>query len=345
MIPLQPFLPWKISITILHGLAILTAFLRFEYRRRTRRLWWDDHAALVPAIIEFLNIAVFWIRIRHFDAEDDILLRQLKIDLSYINSACFATIIWWPRISMALAIVRITPHWSKLHRITLCVTFLFILNWIALGLAFIITCVVHSLWTHANSDILVCGPAYYVTPASVTTDIVGDTILVILPLHHLWRLRLRRSQRRLILMVFSTSLLTLITAVVVVIFSYASVLRGPGGLFVWLMVTQIEEAISVIASNLTVLISWGYRVFMGDANMDTETEKYITPHWSRPLASLPPIHVLSELSATLSEANDAPSTSDTRCLSHTTHDDDRQPQGSNSKIADQPDDDMEDQKV
>ncbi|KAF8982898.1 hypothetical protein BDQ17DRAFT_1437670 [Cyathus striatus] len=48
-IPPQSFLPWKISITILHVTAAATACLRIDYRRRTRRLWWDDYAASVPA--------------------------------------------------------------------------------------------------------------------------------------------------------------------------------------------------------------------------------------------------------------------------------------------------------
>ena len=83
MIHAQQYLPWKgtfktmqcngsprltvteVCISILHGIAIISTCLRVEHRRRARRLWWDDYATIIPAVVEVLNVAVLWLRFTH----------------------------------------------------------------------------------------------------------------------------------------------------------------------------------------------------------------------------------------------------------------------------------------
>ncbi|KAF8992184.1 hypothetical protein BDQ17DRAFT_1432598 [Cyathus striatus] len=302
-IPLQSYLPWKISVTILHVTAVATACLRINYRRRTRRLWWDDYAASVPAFTECFNAAFLWIRLRHFSDEEDALLREMKVTLSFLNSGLFATTIWWSRISMALAIVRISPEWSKSRIITLFATSAFIFNWITLVVSFTVVCALRSSWQHSHADVLICGPATMITIASIAMDIIGDVYLAALPLYRLWRLRLPLAQRRLIRLVFSTSLLTLPPVLLVLVWSYGGIIRGPGFGLVWIMLLQMEEAISVIANNLTVLIAWCYKSYSGDIDVDAESNKYVNPHWttSSPLV-LPSVIVIEPFMATFNHA-------------------------------------------
>ncbi|TFK35204.1 hypothetical protein BDQ12DRAFT_568986, partial [Crucibulum laeve] len=257
MIPAQPYLPWKVSISILHLIAALSSVFRVEYRRRTRRLWWDDYASIVPAIFACFTIAIIWLRLRRFDDSEH--SQRLKVALSFMNQTCFGFTIWWSRISLALAVVRITPVWSKTRPWVIGFTCAFILNFVALVLGMTVTCAVNTAWQHVKSDILVCGPSYGVTLASVIIDIICDLLLVAFPLYRLWCIKLQPAQRRLVLLVFSTSFLTLIAVVALAIVSYGKVFKGPGALLVWVMTVKIEEAISVIACNLPVLVSWGYR--------------------------------------------------------------------------------------
>ncbi|TFK35205.1 hypothetical protein BDQ12DRAFT_668704 [Crucibulum laeve] len=221
---LRPYLPWK----------ALSSALRVEYRRRTRRLWWDDYASIVPAVFECFTIANIWLRLRrHDDSERS---QHFKAAYSYMNSAFFCSIIWWSRISLALAVVRITPVWSKTRP--------------------------------------------------------------------LWYIKLQPAQRRLVLLVFSTSVLTLAAAVAVAIASYGKIFKGPGALLVWLMTTNIEESISVVACNLPVLVSWGYRVYSRDD--EDSSGDHITPHWSRaaPGGLSTPTFVLTDLSGSRSQISE-----------------------------------------
>lgn len=52
----------------------------------------------------------------------------------------------------------------------------------------------------------------------ITADFLADTLLVILPLLLLWKITLPKQQRRLILILFSASILTLVVSVVHAVF-------------------------------------------------------------------------------------------------------------------------------
>ncbi|KAF9002142.1 hypothetical protein BDQ17DRAFT_550380 [Cyathus striatus] len=278
-IPPQPYLPWKMAVTIIHVIAIAAACLRIAYRYRSRRMWWDDYAAAPPVLAECLNIIVLWARVQHFSHVDG-WDRDIKVHLTFLNLASMGATVWWSRISMALAIMRITPEWSKSRTITLYVTCAFILNWIALLTTFAVMCSQHTSWQYAKTDILLCKPAFMASAANMTTDIAGDIFLAALPLYRLWRLRLPLAQRRLVRLVFSTSLIPLMGAIFLLALTYSEVINGPGSLIVWTMVVHIEGAISVIANHLTVLISWGYKACVKETDIDTESNQYVTPHWT-----------------------------------------------------------------
>ncbi|TFK32523.1 hypothetical protein BDQ12DRAFT_500578 [Crucibulum laeve] len=123
-------------------------------------------------------------------------------------------------------------------------------------------------------------------------------------MYRLWYIKLRPAQRRLVFLVFSTSLLTLVAVGAVAVVSYGKVVKGPEASLVWLMTMNIEEAISVIACNLPVLVFWGYRTFLSDD--DDPSGDHITPHWSRvaPGGVSTPAFSLSALSSGRSQISD-----------------------------------------
>ncbi|TFK35215.1 hypothetical protein BDQ12DRAFT_737664 [Crucibulum laeve] len=277
MIPVQPYLPWKVSVSILHLIAALSTVLRVEYRRRTRRLWWDDYASIVSAIFGCFSVAIIWFRLGHFDDSEH--SHILKVSFAYMSQTCYGFTIWWSRISLALAVVRITPTWSKTRPWVIGFTCAFILIFVALVLGMTITCATNTAWQHVKGDIFICGPSYGVTLISVIIDIMCDLLLVGFPLYRLWYIKLQLAQHRLVLLVFSTSLLNLIAVMALAVVSYGKVFKGPGALLVWVMTVIIEEAVSVIACNLPVLFLWGYRTFSSDD--DEPLGDHVTPHWSR----------------------------------------------------------------
>ncbi|KAF4621466.1 hypothetical protein D9613_001226 [Agrocybe pediades] len=251
MIPTQPYMPWKVSMTVLHVVSILSTYLRIACRRKDRRLWWDDYAAIPPACINIINVVVLWLRLRYGQQP-----KQYRILYSYLSSFCFSSIIWWSRISLALAVVRITPVFSRARGVSLWMTGAFIIIWLSLLTTMITRCVTSTDWQKSPSTVLICGPGYWVTVASLSCDVIGDIFLVTIPLYQLWSINLPSEDRLRVRLVFSTSLFTLISAVGLCIFSYGGVAKGPGRLIVWLMVCHIEEAVSLIVCNLLVLVCW-----------------------------------------------------------------------------------------
>lgn len=56
---------------------------------------------------------------------------------------------------------------------------------------------------------------------------MGDTVLVLFPLAFLWKIRLPRRERVLVLAVFSSSILTLLSALIFTIMAFSGIDLGP----------------------------------------------------------------------------------------------------------------------
>lgn len=52
-------------MTVLQLTAVGSTAFRLYYGHKIRRLWWDDYAAIVPLVAEFIYIPVLWMRIVH----------------------------------------------------------------------------------------------------------------------------------------------------------------------------------------------------------------------------------------------------------------------------------------
>ncbi|KAF9473701.1 hypothetical protein BDN70DRAFT_925034 [Pholiota conissans] len=265
-------------MTVLHVATILTTCLRLEHRRRIRRLWWDDYAVIIPALTQLLNIAVLWIRITHKPASMD-----RKVMLSYASAFIFSTITWWSRMSLALTVLRIIPSWSKSRPFAIAMVISFAIFWVTLFTAIIGACATHTSWQYSKAEILICGPASKVAIVSTVLDIVGDIGLIAIPLHQLWCIKRHASEWRLVRLVFSSSVLTLVASIALCVVSYGGLITGPGGLIVWIMSCQVAEAVSIITSNLLVLICWFHKQFPGNDERDSIEvgDIHFTPHWSR----------------------------------------------------------------
>ncbi|KAF9554190.1 hypothetical protein CPC08DRAFT_615074, partial [Agrocybe pediades] len=250
-----------VSMTVLHVVSILSTCLRIACRRKDRRLWWDDYAAIPPACINIINVVVLWLRLRYSPREPP---RQNHSVIELIITEFRTETVPWSRISLALAVVRITPIFSRARGVSIWMTGAFIIIWLSLLTTMITRCVTSTDWQRSPSAVLICGPGYWVTVASlscrfdssfhvselnfsVVGDVIGDIFLVTIPLYQLWSINLPSEDRLRVRLVFSTSLFTLISAVGLCIFSYGGVAKGPG---------RLIEAVSLIVCNLLVLVCW-----------------------------------------------------------------------------------------
>ncbi|TFK30975.1 hypothetical protein BDQ12DRAFT_730100 [Crucibulum laeve] len=81
----------------------------------------------------------------------------------------------------------------------------------------------------------------YVTFLFSTANLASDMILVGFPLYRLWYIKLRPAQRRLVLFVFSTSVLSLFGELTVTTIAYGKLFNGPGAMLVWGMTSSIKR--------------------------------------------------------------------------------------------------------
>jgi len=174
------------------------------------------------------------------------------------------------RISLLLSVARIFPSGNPVKRNC----YLFSLLFLLLG----ITCMVaNTLLCRGNQTL----PFYRMRPRCVVTpdgqypngiitvscesqirflqstlihhlvDVFAESILVVYPLYVLWKAKLSKGPRCLILAAFCASVLTLISAVIYLIFSSVGINLGPSSPLLNTAASQIEVRTRLLPSRLS----------------------------------------------------------------------------------------------
>ncbi len=64
----------------------------------------------------------------------------------------------WSKISLALAVLRVIPNWSRIRPFAIAMPVIFLVFWAALLTTMITTCAIHTQWQSSKAQILICGP-------------------------------------------------------------------------------------------------------------------------------------------------------------------------------------------
>ena len=159
-----------------------------------------------------------------------------------MSGGLMTTLLRSSRMSMALSIYRITPPMAKFYRVSQFAVALFGIMWVGLLIQKLVHCVSDRSWEktfepqchnglaigvaelcsmlqttlvlYQTSDIFVC-----------TADLIADSLLVFLPIGLLWKLSASHNKYRLLMAIFSASILTTIVSIVHAVF-----LLGPAGI-------------------------------------------------------------------------------------------------------------------
>ncbi|TFK39316.1 hypothetical protein BDQ12DRAFT_76913 [Crucibulum laeve] len=266
-IPAQSYTAWKTGITVLHCIAISTSFLRVWQRRRSNGMWWDDWTAIPATIMSGINVAVVWLLFIETQPDE---YATRKAILYYVLGFSFFSLIWLTRISLALGIARIFPAWGTPRRYALGLALCFAIIWVGV-LTWLTTtgCVddktgpgQHTGKAFFNCDL----DRYSLTVTNLVADVIADILLIASPFYMLWRVRLPTNQRRLVLTLFSASILTLASVILFAGLTFSPLMQGPGAPIVQAMVAQIESALSLIVCNLLVVVTFFYKNFHKDGN-------------------------------------------------------------------------------
>ncbi|EGO21195.1 hypothetical protein SERLADRAFT_476072, partial [Serpula lacrymans var. lacrymans S7.9] len=241
----------RILVTVFHACAIMTTTFRLWYRVRKRRFWWDDGLAAIALLSLCISLVCVWI-ITDGQVSPSGESKMLHITADWGVVTTFTTCLWFARMSIMVSIVRLAPPALRIRYLALCSSVLFALMWVALLVQKLYLCGHNIDWY--DSSTAQCRLASSVAILQVVTDVVSDALLVALPIRLLRNVNLPKNQRKLILSVFSSSVLITLVCVIHIIF----VIKPAVSLQT--ITGQLEIALSLIICNLLVIVTYLYGV-------------------------------------------------------------------------------------
>ncbi|KAF9233063.1 hypothetical protein BU15DRAFT_66922 [Melanogaster broomeanus] len=202
------------------------------------------------------------------DIHDHIHLPRYVGTRSLLLQRCYLTRYRAGRMSILFSIIRIIHGSPRLKKFTyLCVAF-FAACWIILIVEKVWQCATDRSWEHVpvSSGKPYCSLNTQISVFQFTTDCVGVLILVVLPLRMLWRVKLPRRQRRMILSIFASS----------IVMAFGALFHTLGQVLDIYIVTisgiNAEITGTLLVCNLLVVVTYTYRFLLGDSTSSSSTE-------------------------------------------------------------------------
>ncbi|PCH44855.1 hypothetical protein WOLCODRAFT_139288 [Wolfiporia cocos MD-104 SS10] len=237
----------RILATTCGCVAICATVLRLYYRWSRQHLGLDDAWAAFSLLFVFFLIAGAWLRSAD-DATD-----EHRITGYYMLETSFTCVIWSARMSILFSIMRIIPYLMTLRRYAYASMVLFLAMWLVMLVQKTYVCQHDSAWKHKQGAQCVLGKS--VGAVELSTDITADCILVALPIRLLWDISISESRRKLLITIFSASMITSIVSIIHASFELGPDRDGEG------IAAHIEADTSLVICNLAVLVTWAVRAF------------------------------------------------------------------------------------
>ncbi|KAL0953249.1 hypothetical protein HGRIS_004501 [Hohenbuehelia grisea] len=230
----------KTTALVVPTIAYVITIFRLYERIRTRNFGTDDAFALLSTLMMLVFVIGMFL---HVDRK---IPGPAANGLDYVLTEFFSGIVWTARLSILFSIVRIaTSRTLKRWLYGLAATFM--LCWIVLFAQDFWNCEPQPGWKDSEEHQCVTGPN--VALAQLITDVYADTMLIAFPTKMLWNLKVSRSQRLRLFLVFSSSCIT--TAVSLV---HAYYTMRVGGLKE-ITVAIVEDAVSIMVCNTAVVVT------------------------------------------------------------------------------------------
>jgi len=196
----------------------------------------------------------------------------------------YYTVIWLSRISLSLSLARIFPPRHNCRRFAFCLTVFFSSLYTSCILLSIFTCWnLPGLWYLIPQEQCTLRRkwALYSSFTLVALEFVTDILLVVSPLVMLWKVKLPQSQRRLILALFCSSILSLLASVTFFMSWMLSSRIGASSYAIFGIVANLQVAISLLVCNLLVVTMFFYRIIRKEGlpipNHTTTTSSHPSP--------------------------------------------------------------------
>ncbi|EIN03555.1 hypothetical protein PUNSTDRAFT_128715 [Punctularia strigosozonata HHB-11173 SS5] len=251
-----PLVQLKISNGVCAGIAICTTCTRLWMRRG--RYWWDDGFALFSMVFQLLQIGAVFLHV----PDPSVFSRTTNVAAYYIMAATFYCIIWMARLSILFSIIRIDSNQRRTH----------ILRWTAglFGLVLVVM-ICQLFWvceplggTWKNERSPQCPLDQQVAICQLVTDILSDTLLLVVPLRLLSAMSADDSTRRRLMFIFSTSIVTTVVSLV-----HAALIFEDAGIKV-VIAAMVENGVSLMVCNVPVLATAFIRAMGRHDSSDTD---------------------------------------------------------------------------
>ncbi|KZT10244.1 uncharacterized protein LAESUDRAFT_644408 [Laetiporus sulphureus 93-53] len=228
--------------TVCAAAAMCTTSLRLWYRYSRRHLGYDDAWAALALVTYCFLLAGAYLR------SDRTATYEQRVTGYFMLNATFTTVIWFARLSILFSIMRIIPTLMVLRRYAYAAAVLFLAEWIVLLVQKTWTCEHYDAWKTDRAAQCVMGNA--VGAVELATDISADLILVILPIRLFWDISISEPRRKLLITIFSASLITTVVSVV-----HDAYELGPDR-NAEAIAAHVEASTSLVICNLAVLVTW-----------------------------------------------------------------------------------------
>ncbi|KAK7020651.1 hypothetical protein VNI00_017689 [Paramarasmius palmivorus] len=246
MLP-EPTLPQLRAAAIAGAtIAILATSFRLYLRIRRRNLWWDD----AWAFMSMLAIIVMLTGMMIFTSPPDAHPYGTKIAGYYMFDNGFYGVIWCARVSIFCTIIRMAYGRLRVFLKWCVASVLF--TWAILFAQVFWTCEAETTWKSEPTP--QCQLGRDVAIAQLITDCLVDLLLIICPIMLLSNMKNRKSLKIRLIAIFSSTIATTIFSIV---HSYM-ILEGLGKME--FMFAVIEDVVSLLVVNLTVIASWFFKL-------------------------------------------------------------------------------------
>ncbi|KDR75565.1 hypothetical protein GALMADRAFT_279586 [Galerina marginata CBS 339.88] len=264
-LPPQNTLVWKVCMTVLQLIAIGFTIIRLLQRWRTSRMWWDDWVVVLALLADCLFLSLMWV-----ESEIPAINSSNLLFSRWFSAFILFVIVWVSRISLAFSIARIFPPNHVCRRFAFGLVFLFSFLCVAgVALTFGICYKPSTIWF--DNSVKECAAkrkpgglvgVYFM----MAFEFAADIALIVLPVTMLWRIQLPAAQRRLVLALFSSSVLSVLASIAFFTSLSISDTEGPAFNVVIGMTAQLQCAISLLVCNLLVVTMFFYRILQRRKN-------------------------------------------------------------------------------
>ncbi|KAF9262539.1 hypothetical protein L218DRAFT_928906 [Marasmius fiardii PR-910] len=224
---------------------------RLIVRYRTRRMWLDDAWVFVALVCSLMLLVGMWIRTDVPGTGPLNQPREVRVIAYWMVALSFTSTLWAARMGIIFSVIRLIPPMMGLRRISNISAVLFILMWMGLIAQKSYICSVNNSWN--RNPVPQCHLGHGIAINELITDAVSDFLLAAIPIRLLKGVSLMSDQRKMLYIIFGSSLLITLVSIIHAIF-----VLGPSGLLE-AITAQAQAATALIVANLGVLGSLVYR--------------------------------------------------------------------------------------